>query len=116
MRGHALVGAILAAALLSPGSAGAVFSGAMSPRPPASDADYARTMVAREAKDWVAMLNHLLRVVERRPWHDNAHNLLGYGYRKMSYARNWVTRPDQAARGSVSRAATPSVNVTPSMT
>jgi len=33
-----------------------------------------------------------------------------------SYARIWVTRPDQAARVSVSRAATPSVNVTPSMT
>jgi hypothetical protein len=33
-----------------------------------------------------------------------------------SYARFWVTRPDQAARVAVSRAATPSVNVTPSMT
>ena len=33
-----------------------------------------------------------------------------------SYARIWVTRLDQAARVSVSRAATPSVNVTPSMT
>ena len=35
---------------------------------------------------------------------------------KLSYARIWVTRPDQAARVSVSRVATPSVNVTPSMT
>jgi hypothetical protein len=33
-----------------------------------------------------------------------------------SYAGIWVTRPDQAARFSVSFAATPSVNVTPSMT
>jgi len=33
-----------------------------------------------------------------------------------SYARFWVTLPDQAARVSVSRASTPSVNVTPSMT
>jgi len=40
-------------------------------------------------------------------------------YRKndqASYARFWVTLPDQAARVSVSRASTPSVNVTPSMT
>ena len=34
----------------------------------------------------------------------------------LSYARIWVTRPNQAARVSVSRVATPSVNVTPSMT
>jgi len=34
----------------------------------------------------------------------------------VSYARFWVTLPDQAARVSVSRASTPSVNVTPSMT
>ena len=37
-------------------------------------------------------------------------------YGGASYARFWVMRPDQAARFSVSFAATPSVNVTPSMT
>jgi hypothetical protein len=31
----------------------------------------------------------------------------------MSYARIWVTRPDQAARVSVARTAPPSVHVTP---
>lgn len=35
---------------------------------------------------------------------------------RMSYARVWVTRPNQAARFSATLAATPSVNVTPSMT
>ena len=33
-----------------------------------------------------------------------------------SYAGIWVTRPNQAARFSATLAATPSVNVTPSMT
>ncbi len=33
----------------------------------------------------------------------------------VSYAGIWVTRPDQAARFAVSFAATPSLNVTPSM-
>jgi len=37
-------------------------------------------------------------------------------YSTRSYAGFWVMRPDQAARFSVSFAATPSVNVTPSMT
>src|SRR6056297_3385317 len=36
--------------------------------------------------------------------------------RYPSYAETWVTRPDQAARLVVSVSATPSVNVTPSMT
>ena len=40
----------------------------------------------------------------------------GKEFTDRSYARFWVMRPDQAARVSVSRAATPSVNVTPSMT
>src|SRR6056297_466012 len=35
---------------------------------------------------------------------------------RESYARFWVTRPDQAARFAVPFAATPSLNVTPSMT
>ena len=44
---------------------------------------------------------------------------LGNGYEyliKKSYAGVWVTRPNQAARFSATLAATPSVNVTPSMT
>jgi len=35
---------------------------------------------------------------------------------RESYAGIWVTQPDQAARFAVSFSATPSVNVTPSMT
>lgn len=40
----------------------------------------------------------------------------GGGDFNASYARVWVTRPNQAARFSATLAATPSVNVTPSMT
>lgn len=82
MRSAAFVGPILAAALL-PAPAAAVFSGEMSPRPPSSDAEYAAAVAAKDDEDWVEMVNNLLRVVDRRPWHDNAHNLLGYGYRKL---------------------------------
>ncbi|MEM6974409.1 MAG: tetratricopeptide repeat protein [Pseudomonadota bacterium] len=75
--------AVVAATALSPQPARAVFNGDMSPRAESGDADYAAALRARKAKDWMEMVNSLLRVVERRPWHDNAHSLLGYSYRKM---------------------------------
>lgn len=86
MRHAALVGTIVAAlgwGLAAPDPAHAVFSGDMSPRAPSGDAEYARAIEAREAENWVEMINNLQRVVHRRPWHDNAHTLLGYGYRKI---------------------------------
>jgi len=75
--------AVAAALALSAGPARAVFSGDMSPRADSGDADYAAAIHARRAMDWEAMIGHLLKVVERRPWHDNAHTLLGYGYRHI---------------------------------
>ncbi|MEM7529759.1 MAG: tetratricopeptide repeat protein [Pseudomonadota bacterium] len=79
-----MIAATLALAVfLAPGPARAVFSGDMSPRAESGDKDYAEAIRARKAKNWMGMVNSLLRVVDRRPWHDNAHNLLGYGYRKM---------------------------------
>ena len=71
----------LAAAL--PTAAGAVFSGDMSPRARSGDSDYADAVDAWEAKDWNTAIHFLSKVVERRPWHDNAHNLLGYSYRQI---------------------------------
>jgi tetratricopeptide (TPR) repeat protein len=84
-RSRNFVGGALAAALALalPEPAAAVFSGEMSPRPPSGDADYAAAIRAKDDEDWVRMINNLLRVVDRRPWHDNAHTLLGYGYRKL---------------------------------
>lgn len=77
-----LAGFLIAVAV-APQPAQAVFSGDMSPRAESGDADYAAALRARKAKNWMEMVNSLLRVVERRPWHDNAHSLLGYSYRKM---------------------------------
>ena len=83
MRRPAIVAALVAVLAVLPRPAEAVFSGEMSPRPPSSDAEYAAAIEAKDAKDWTGMINNLLRVVHRRPWHDNAHTLLGYGYRKI---------------------------------
>jgi tetratricopeptide (TPR) repeat protein len=79
--GLAAVLALAGAAAAPP--AWAVFSGDMSPRAPSGDADYAAGVKAREAKDWRASIEALKKVVERRPWHDNAHALLGNSYRRI---------------------------------
>jgi tetratricopeptide (TPR) repeat protein len=69
--------------LAAAGPAWAVFSGDMSPRAESGDADYAEAIRARGEMDWDKMIAALDRVVARRPWHDNAHSLLGYGHRKL---------------------------------
>jgi tetratricopeptide (TPR) repeat protein len=79
---RAALAAAFAAAMV-PGAAWAVFSGDMSPRAPSGDADYAAGVKAREGKDWRGSIEALKRVVERRPWHDNAHALLGNSYRRI---------------------------------
>lgn len=45
--------------------------------------DYAAGLAARERGDWQALLSAMRRVLERRPWHDDAHNLSGFAYRKL---------------------------------
>ncbi|MEM1383500.1 MAG: tetratricopeptide repeat protein [Pseudomonadota bacterium] len=80
-----------AAAFALPQPASAVFSGDMSPRPESGDADYAAGIRARNEMEWEKMIVELEKVVARRPWHDNAHNLLGYGYRKIgNYEKSLV--------------------------
>lgn len=63
--------------------ADAIMSGAESPRARSSDSDYADGREAFLRKDWAATIEALLKVVERRPHHDNAHNMLGFAYRKL---------------------------------
>jgi tetratricopeptide (TPR) repeat protein len=89
MRRKALLAlaALAAATFAAPDPARAVFSGDMSPRAESSDKDYAAAIRHRKAEDWEAMVVSLNRVIKRRPWHDNAHSLLGYGYRKMHLYR-----------------------------
>ena len=65
-------------------AAHAVMGGDDELRPPTlRDADYAAGITAFEAADWQGVIDNMLRVIERRPWHDNAHNALGYAYRQL---------------------------------
>ncbi len=84
IRPHRL-GPLLAALLLLSTAAPswAIMSGAESPRARSSDPDYADGREAFLRQDWPAAIAALLKVIERRPHHDNAHNMLGFAYRKM---------------------------------
>jgi tetratricopeptide (TPR) repeat protein len=89
MRNWIRAAAFGAAVAAAPGGAWAVFSGDMSPRARSGDSDYADGVEAWERKDWPAAVAALEKVVARRPWHDNAHSLLGYSLRKLGdYGRS----------------------------
>jgi tetratricopeptide (TPR) repeat protein len=80
----ALVAAVLASALLAAAApAGAVMSGAESRLAGSSDPDYAAGRAAFEREDWRGVVADLTLVVVRRPWHDNAHAMLGHAWRKL---------------------------------
>ena len=54
-------------------------------RPSASDPDYAAGLEAFRREDWPRVIEAMTTVVTRRPWHDNAYNLLGYAHRKLGH-------------------------------
>ena len=49
---------------------------------PAGD-PYAAGVAAFEQEDWQGVLDHMSQALEARPWQDNAHNLMGFAYRKL---------------------------------
>ena len=75
---------MLAGLLRWPGiGARAIMSGEESKLAPSGDADYAAGKAAFLAEDWPGTVANLTMVVMRRPWHDNAHAMLGYAWRKL---------------------------------
>ena len=50
---------------------------------PPGDSDYAAGMEAFKREDWRAVIEKMTRVVKRRPWQDDAHNRMGFAYRKL---------------------------------
>jgi tetratricopeptide (TPR) repeat protein len=65
----------------------AVMSGEEPPRPLPLDPDYAAARAAFERADWQGVLDHAARLVARRPWDDEAYNLMGYAFRKLGNYR-----------------------------
>jgi tetratricopeptide (TPR) repeat protein len=65
------------------GSAGAVTGFDTEPAPASTDDPYDAGVAAFEQEDWQGVLDHMSRALEVRPWQDNAHNLMGFAYRKL---------------------------------
>ena len=76
-----VLGAIVAS--LASGPASAVMSGDESERAPPSDDDYVEGKAAFDREDWQGVIDHMTREIAQRPWHDDAHNLMGFAYRKL---------------------------------
>lgn len=49
---------------------------------PEDDA-YALGQKAFDAEDWQGVIDQMTLVIKEKPWHDNAHSLLGFAYRKL---------------------------------
>ena len=76
---------VLGALVLSSAGAPAVAvtSGGKSEQPPLGDDAYAAGKAAFDREDWQGVIDHMTRVIEERPWHDDAYNLMGFAYRKL---------------------------------
>ena len=48
-----------------------------------ADEDFAAGTEAFEREDWARVIEHMSKVIARRPWHDEAHNRLGFAHRKL---------------------------------
>jgi Flp pilus assembly protein TadD len=49
----------------------------------AADPDFAAGKAALDEEDWRGVIDHMVRVIERDPAHADAHNLMGFAYRKL---------------------------------
>jgi tetratricopeptide (TPR) repeat protein len=61
----------------------AVTCGGKSEQASPGDADYARGKAAFDREDWAEVIESMTTVIAERPWHDDAHNLMGFAYRKL---------------------------------
>src|SRR5690606_38026878 len=87
-RPQAYVLLCLVVLLLAPPTS-AVMNDYDTPSAAPSDEDYAAGQEALKRADWQEVIDHMGRVIARRPWHDDAHNLIGYAYRQLGdYTRS----------------------------
>jgi tetratricopeptide (TPR) repeat protein len=49
----------------------------------AGDSDYVAAVTAWKKADWPGVIEHMTKVIEHRPWHDDAYNMMGFAYRKL---------------------------------
>jgi tetratricopeptide (TPR) repeat protein len=60
------------------------------------DPEQAAGLAAWRREDWPGVVEHMTKVVARRPWDDQAYNLLGFAHRKLGNYRQAVVYYQQA--------------------
>jgi Tetratricopeptide repeat len=63
---------------------------------PPGDDNYAAGKAAFERQDWQGVIDHMSRVIDERPWDDDAHNLMGFAYRKLGNYEQALEHYDRA--------------------
>jgi tetratricopeptide (TPR) repeat protein len=54
------------------------------PPAPAGAVDhYGLGLAAHQRGDWQAVINHMVKAIEQKPWHADAYNLAGFAWRKL---------------------------------
>jgi tetratricopeptide (TPR) repeat protein len=54
------------------------------PEAPVGAVDYySLGLAAHERGDWRAVINHMVKAIEQKPWHADAYNLSGFAWRKL---------------------------------
>ena len=88
--------ALVAALVIAAPYAAAVMSGDEEARSLPADDDFDKGKAAFEREDWPLVVEHMTKAVERRPWLDEAFNLLGFAYRKLGDYDRSLDHYDQA--------------------
>jgi tetratricopeptide (TPR) repeat protein len=60
------------------------------------DPDQAAARAALQREDWQGVVENMSRVIGRRPWDDDAQNLIGFAYRKLGNYRQALLHYHQA--------------------
>jgi tetratricopeptide (TPR) repeat protein len=60
------------------------------------DPDQAAAREAFQRGDWQGVVDNMAKVIERRPWDDDAHNLMGFAYRKLGNYRQALVHYQRA--------------------
>jgi tetratricopeptide (TPR) repeat protein len=78
-------GAALCLALLLSVTPALAVLGSAEPPPEVviGDPDYKAGVEALQQEDWREVIQRMARVIERRPWDDNAHNLMAFAFRNL---------------------------------
>jgi tetratricopeptide (TPR) repeat protein len=76
----------------------AIMGGGATPPAAAGSDAYAAGLAAFKRQDWQGVIDHMVRVIEERPWEDEAYNLSGFAYRSLGDYKRALEFYDKALK------------------